>query len=116
MTDMVIIEGEVDEDGKLSIQLPPDTPRGRVRVTVETLTERPTAFNEAVPEDVYDPELEALLSDPDLFNGKGLTADEIMNSPAFGIWADRTDMLDSAEYVSEMRRARSERRRNRLGD
>ncbi len=109
MTDMVIIESEVGEDGKLNIQLPPDAPRGRVRVTVEPLNERPTAFNEPVPDDVYDAELEALLSDPTTYTGLGLTAEEIIKSPEIGIWADREDMVDPVAYLQEQRRKRRER-------
>ncbi|MBC7809707.1 MAG: hypothetical protein H7175_01095 [Burkholderiales bacterium] len=60
----------------------------------------------------YDAELEELLSDKNL-NGLGLTAEEIVKSPAIGIWAHRTDMADSVEYVAEMRRKKRERRMSR---
>ncbi|MFN8372006.1 MAG: hypothetical protein U0694_03900 [Anaerolineae bacterium] len=111
MTDTVIIESEVGEDGTLIIQLPPDSPRGRVRVIVEPVMEHPTAFDEPVPDDVYDPELEVLLSDPTTLSGLGLTAEEIAKSPQIGIWADCEEMADPVAYLAEQRRKRKERRK-----
>jgi prevent-host-death family protein len=33
-------------------------------------------------------------------------ASSIKNTPAFGIWKDRTDMADPSEYVRRMRKGR----------
>ncbi len=109
MSDMVIVEAEIGEDGQLTIQLPPDAPRGRVEVTVKKRV--PQTVQALTPEEeaVLDAELEELLS-PESLRGLGLTAEEIAESPEFGIWVDREDITDSAEFVAEMRRKSRQRR------
>jgi prevent-host-death family protein len=37
---------------------------------------------------------------------KAARAFSVRNSPAFGMWKDRTDMKDPTEYVRRMRRGR----------
>lgn len=43
---------------------------------------------------------------------KGITGAEIMESGMFGLWADREDITDSAEFVEQLRR-KAEQRVNR---
>ena len=80
------VEGEITEDGHLIVDLPPESPRGRVAVTLEPL-----------PEDRLE------LTEEDL-KGAGLTAEEIAASPEIGAWAD-DDIESGAEYVEKLRRA-----------
>jgi hypothetical protein len=78
------LDGEVTEDGRLLVSLPPDTPRGRVRITVELASGAP---------EVTDEEL----------RGLGLTAEEISRSPDFGAWGQQGGVEDSAEFVADLR-------------
>lgn len=111
MSDILILEENIGEDGKLVLQIPPDGPRGDVQIIVKQVTK--SVEPEISHEDVYyDAELEELLSDENL-NGLGLTAEESVKSPAIGMWKDRADMVDSVQYVQEMRRKRRERRLSR---
>src|SRR4051812_47565256 len=103
MTDKFTTEAIVGADGKLVVQLPADTPRGHIRVTVEAVPAENTAPLTAEEEAALDAELRELLTDENL-RGQGKTAAEIARSPAIGIWKDRTDMNDSIEFVNEMRR------------
>lgn len=88
-------------------------PGKRIRIQVDEVAE--------VVEPQYTPEeeaaaekaLEELLNDPTTFTGLGLSAEEILKSPAIGIWADREDMKDSAAWVDKMRRQSRERRSKR---
>lgn len=82
------IEGEITEDGHLLIELPSETPPGRVVVTLEPM---------------QDEDLE--LTDEDL-RGKGLTAEEIAASSEIGAWAG-DEAQSGAEYVEQVRRAAS---------
>lgn len=84
----VTLEGEVTEDGRLVVTLPPDVPRGRVRVTVELA---PEALD---------------LSEDDL-RGLGLTAQEISSSPEIGAWRQESSALDGERYVEALRGVRS---------
>ncbi|MBZ0298974.1 MAG: hypothetical protein K8J31_04490 [Anaerolineae bacterium] len=108
MSDMITIQGQVTEDGQLIVQLPPDAPRGTVQVTVKRIRQY-TPEEEAAA----DAEFMAMMNDPATFTGTGLTVAEIMDSPLYGIWANREDVPDSAEYVAEMRRRSRERRMHR---
>lgn len=113
MSDMVIVDGKIDENGQLIIQLPPDAPQGDVEVTIKKrVTYTPP---ELTPEEAaaLDAEFEALMSDPKTLTGLGLTAEEIANSPEIGIWKDREDMKDPVAWVAEMRRKSRERRLKR---
>ena len=113
MTETIILEGEVGEDGRLVVQIPPDGPRGPVEVIVRKVApERPAPELTPEQEAALDAELEALLDDPATFDGLGLTAGEIANSPEIGIWADREDMRDSAAYVEKIRSRRRKRHWN----
>lgn len=113
MSDMIVIDTEVGEDGKLVVQLPPDGPQGQVRVTIEKIEPIHQPELTAEEEAALDAEFEALMSDPKTFTGLGLTAEEIANSPEFGIWKDREDMKDPVEWVTRMRRQSTERRLKR---
>lgn len=111
MTDRFVTEEIVGEDGKLVLQLPPDAPHGRIRVTIEAASASEPSLS---PEEeaALDAEIAALLTDEAL-RGQGLTAAEIAKSPAIGIWKDRTDITDSVEFVEEMRRQSNRERLER---
>lgn len=64
----------------------------------------------AVPEDVPPGPAEiVLVIAPEATTAKGLTAGDLLRSPLFGIWKDRTDIGDSVEYARKLR-AKAERR------
>ena len=88
MKNALKVEGEITEDGHLLVELPPETPRGRVVVTLELLSE--------------DDDLK--LTEEDI-RGEGLTAEEIASSPEIGAWAEGEDEQSGAEYVETIRRA-----------
>lgn len=108
MTDWITIQGKVTEDGQLIVHLPPDAPRGAVEVTLKKVRQY-TPEEEAAA----DAEFEAMINDPAAFTGQGISTDEILNSPLYGIWADREGLTDSADYVADMRRRSRERRMRR---
>jgi hypothetical protein len=90
MKTALTVEGEITEDGHLVVDLPPETPRGRVVVTLELL-----------PADDLD------LTEEDL-KGAGLTAEEIALSPEIGAWAEKGEKGEAqsgAEYVEKLRQA-----------
>lgn len=61
-----------------------------------------------IPEDVPPGPAEiVLVIVPATESGKGLTAGELLRSPLFGIWKERTDIGDSVEYARKLR-ARAE--------
>ena len=102
MHDEIILDGEIDEHGRLTVTIPPDAPRGKVQVVL-----RKSAMTAAgsIPSG-EDAALEALLNDPVTFTGLGLTAGEIAASPEFGAWSHRDDIEDGASYVDSVRRSR----------
>jgi hypothetical protein len=58
----------------------------------------------SVPEDVPPGPAEiVLVIVPETASGSGLTAGELLRSPLFGIWKDRTDIEDSVEYARKLR-------------
>lgn len=77
-------DGEVTEDGRLVVSLPPGMPRGRVRVTLELATN-------------------ALEISEDDLRGMGLTAQEIASSPELGSWGLESAALDGARFVEDLR-------------
>lgn len=95
MTDKIIIQGEISEDGKLVVELPVDVPRGAVQVTIEA-TEG--IINE------YDEELDALIEES--INGLGLTMGEIALSEEIGIFENDENMPDGKTYVEQIRKKR----------
>lgn len=109
MTDKLVFEETVGEDGKLTLQLPPGAPRGHIRITVEAV--EPPALS---PEEeaALDAEIAELLSDENL-QGLGQIAEEIAHAPEIGIWKDRTDITDSVEFVEALRRRRRQARSSR---
>jgi len=109
MSDMVIVDGKIDENGQLIVQLPPDAPQGDVEVIIKKRV--PYTPPERTPEEIaaLDAEFEAMMSDPTTFTGLGLTAEEIANSPEIGILG--TDFPDGATYVENLRRNKRERRK-----
>ena len=99
MSDKYVFEKTVGEDGTL--QLPPDAPRGHIRITVEPVETELSSQEEAE----LDAELAELLSDENL-RGQGLTAGEIAHSPEFGAWEHRTDIESGESFVEKMRQKR----------
>lgn len=64
----------------------------------------------AVPEDVPPGPAEiVLVIAPEVTAGRNLTAGELLRSPLFGLWRDRTDIEDSLEYARKLR-AKAEQR------
>jgi hypothetical protein len=86
----LVLEGEVTEDGRLVVTLPPDVPSGHVRVVVELVAE-------------------AELSEDDV-RGEGLTAQEIAASPDLGSWEQESSILDGARFVEAVRNVRPSHR------
>ena len=86
--DGLFLDGEVTEDGRLVVTLPPDVPSGRVRVILELA---PESFE---------------LSEDDV-RGEGLTAQEIAASPDLGAWGQDSSALDGARFVEAVRSVRS---------
>ncbi len=82
------VKGEITEDRRLLVDLPPELPSGRVMITLEL---------------VGQDDLE--LTDEDL-QGLGLTAEEIAASPEIGAWGEDPEVPGGAEYVENLRRAR----------
>jgi hypothetical protein len=107
---MIVIEGTITEDGKLIIELPTDTPRGAVEITIaaKTYRKRPKFLSkeeEIAWEEAYDPELEARWEDY-VKNGPTVaTVEEIANAPEFGAWAEY-DIPDGETYVENLRSKR----------
>ena len=54
-----------------------------------------------------------LLFDPDKMNErkKRLTARQLLNSNLIGLWKDRTDIVDSAQYARQLREQAQRRKR-----
>jgi hypothetical protein len=64
----------------------------------------------SVPEDVPPGPAEiVLVIVPETTPRKGLTAGDLLRSPLFGIWKERTDLGDSVEYARKLR-AKAEQR------
>lgn len=105
MIDKFVMEETVGADGKLVLQLPPDAPRGHIRITVEAVAEREYPPLSAEEEAALDADLETLLS-PENLRGLGQTAAEIANSPEFGAWEHRKDIESGESYVEKLRQKR----------
>ncbi len=86
-TASLTLEGEVTDDGRLIVSLPPDAPRGPVRVTVEVAPE----ILEISEDDV---------------RGLGMTAEEIASSPDLGTWGQKGPVPDGASFVEAVRSLR----------
>lgn len=93
MTDKIILQGEINEQGELIIQLPSDMPRGAVQVTIEHTTE--------FENNTLDEELEQLITES--INSEGLPMGEIElpDEPVFG-----KDFPDGKTYVEQIRKKR----------
>lgn len=102
MTDKFVIEENIGADGKIVLQLPPNAPRGRIRITFETVEPQNTTPLSPEEEAALDAEINALLTSENL-NGLGQTAAEIAAAPEIGIWKDRADIGDSVDFVETMR-------------
>jgi len=112
-------EETVGDDGKITIQLPPDAPR-HVTITVENAEINGHADSTADDDEPYfNPDMEWTaeeqvfldeIADVASRGGLGLTLGDILESDAIGMWADREDMKDSVAWVEEMRRKNYERR------
>ena len=63
-----------------------------------------------IPEDVpLGPAEVVVVIVPEAVAKKGGTAGDLLQSPLFGLWKDRTDIGDSVEYVRKLR-AKAEQR------
>lgn len=103
MAEILVIEEQVGDDGQIVLRLQPGA---HVRITIENVA--PEIVERLSPEEeaALDGKLKALMNDPLTYKGLGLTAGEIANSPEFGAWKDRTDIVDGASYVENMRKKR----------
>jgi hypothetical protein len=118
MMETVILNETVDENRvlHLALRLPVGAPEGKVRVTIEPLIEAvdpiqpPEGMTEEEVDALFEEAMELLRQYP---QGQGLTMGEILKSPQIGMWANRTDIGDSVEYVARTRRESQERRMNR---
>lgn len=113
MTDKFVIDETIGEDG--IVRLPPDAPRGNVRITIEPAEETESVADKQLsPEEeaALDAEIAALLT-PEALKGEGLTAEEIARSPEIGAWAHRTDITNSVEFINKMREENRRRRQRR---
>jgi hypothetical protein len=64
----------------------------------------------SVPEDVPPgPADVVVVIVPETVPAKGMTAGDLLRSPLFGIWKERSDLGDSIEYARELR-AKAEQR------
>lgn len=107
MGETLLLDGEIDADGRLTVQLPHNAPVGHVRVMLE-IEPLPLQSENAESEDELDREIAELLADI-YKGGQGLTAEEILQSPEIGMWANRAETQDSVAFVAKMR----EKSRNR---
>lgn len=96
MTDKIVIDGEITDDGKLIFYLPPELKHKAVKVTIEP--------KEAPPYE-YDEELEKLLDNKSL-EGLGLTMGEIALSEEIGVFEDDDSIPDGKTYVDQIRKKR----------
>lgn len=105
MTDKFVIEENIGADGKIVLQLPPNAPRGRIRITFETVEPPNTPTLSLEEEAALDAEIDALLTSENL-HGLGQTAAEIAAAPEFGAWEHRDDIENGETYVEELREKR----------
>lgn len=112
MTDKFVIEENIGTDGRLVLQLPPDAPRGRIRITLEAVESVTNPQLSPEEEAVLDAEIEVLLT-PENLHGQGQTAAKIAAAPEIGIWKNREDIVDSVEFVESMRRQSQRERLSR---
>lgn len=62
-----------------------------------------------VPEEIPPGEAEVVVTTMEATPVKGKTAGDLLRSPLFGLWKDRTDIGDSIEFARKLR-AEAERR------
>ncbi len=91
--DAIEVEGHVNQDGELEIELPTPLPPGKVRVRIERV-EEPLTEEEAAR----------------LVRTRPASGAEIVASQAVGGWAE-LGIEDGQAWVDELRRRRKERRR-----
>lgn len=101
MTIKIIIDGEINDNGELVVNLPADVPRGRVKITLEPTPESPIDNNYS---DDLDEELEALLDETFANSHKGLTMGEIALADEIGILEDDKNFPDGKTYVEQIRK------------
>jgi len=104
MSDMLVIEQTVTEDGTLVLHYPPGqiVPGQRVRVVIEPIQSETT--------DQPDSELDALLQGMSAYGTRNSTMGDVLQSDAIGIWENRADMQNPVAWLTEQRRQRNERR------
>jgi hypothetical protein len=99
MMTIIHLRGKITEKGELDVQLPSDLPTGEVTIHIEYDVPRQT---ETWTEEELEELKELLKPDPK-------TGAEIVALGLTGTWAD-LDIVDSVEWVEELRRKRKERR------
>lgn len=113
MGETLLLDGEIDAEGRLTVQLPHNAPVGHVRVIIQLEVATSDVATTGDPDEAdLDREIARLLQNLET-GGMGLTAAEIAQAPEIGAWAHRTDIVDSAEYVEQLRRESRERREQR---
>ena len=75
----------IPPDRQLTIPLPEEVPPGPAELT--------------------------LVITPDESPTPAMTAGDLLGSPLFGLWKDRTDITDSVEYARQLRAAAEQRSR-----
>lgn len=111
-----IEHAEIDQDGRLTVDLPPDIARRVLTITVRARDGEIEAVevktDEAETTDAnnsaYDAEIETLLAGDVLLTGLGQTAAAIAAAPEIGSWAD-SPITDSAQYVEDLRKQMGQR-------
>ncbi len=76
MAHTITIRTSIPESRTIEVALPPDTPTGDAEVVITVVPDAPPRRS---------------------------TAQDLLDSEVFGMWADRTDIADSAEYARELR-------------
>ncbi|MBN1287287.1 MAG: hypothetical protein JXB47_17945 [Anaerolineae bacterium] len=73
-------------------------------------SDRRLVLTDELPPDVPVGDVSILILHPVIVDAAPATIGEILESPMIGLWKDRDDIGDSAEYVSRVRREAEERR------
>lgn len=76
MTHTITIRTSIPESRTIEVALPSNTPTGDAEIVITVVPDAPR---------------------------RRCTGRDMLNSEVFGMWADRTDIVDSAEYARELR-------------
>jgi hypothetical protein len=64
-----------------------------------------------MPEEIPPGPAEVVVIAPEAVPAKGMTAGDLLQSPLFGIWKDRTDIGDSIQFARKLRTEAEQRHR-----